>query len=142
MLHHVNKNGDQRGISSREDNIDTSIMLKAPHDYMPEDGARFICRFGKARVSTKDLNLISDTEFKLTSDESAKYAWAYGSVKKEQRIEVLRLLDEGLIQKDVAESLGISKGQVSKIRNKAVKEGYLSAKNKLTQSGFLEVSNG
>ena len=44
-------------------------------------------------------------------------------------------------QRECAEALGISKGHVSKIRNKAVKDGFLSAKNKLTQSGYSELSN-
>lgn len=56
MLHHVNKDGGQRGTSAREDNLDTSIILKTPHDYAVEDGARFITHFSKARVQTKFLN--------------------------------------------------------------------------------------
>ena len=56
------KDGGQRGTSAREDNLDISIMLKKPHDYTPEDGARFIVHFSKARVSTSRLNLIGDTE--------------------------------------------------------------------------------
>ena len=67
MLHHTNKEGGQRGTSAREDNIDISIMLKNARDYTPEDGARFIVHFTKQRIPTKDLQLISDTEFKLIS---------------------------------------------------------------------------
>ena len=32
MLHHVNKDGGQRGTSAREDNLDISVLLKSPHD--------------------------------------------------------------------------------------------------------------
>jgi putative DNA primase/helicase len=33
LLHHTNKEGGQRGTSAREDNIDTSLILKQPADY-------------------------------------------------------------------------------------------------------------
>ena len=56
MLHHTNKEGGQRGTSGREDNIDISIMLTQPADYVPEDGCRFILKFSKARIRTADLS--------------------------------------------------------------------------------------
>jgi hypothetical protein len=140
MLHHTNKDGGQRGTSAREDNIDTSIILKSPYDYSPEDGARFILHFSKARVRTKDLSLISDIEFKLIQEESGRYLWVYGNVRAKRNKEILRLLDEGIQQKEAAEILKISKGQISKVRKKAIDDGWLTEKNKLTQSGFLYVS--
>ena len=135
MLHHLSKDGKQRGTSAREDNLDISLMLKPPSSYVPEDGARFIVHFRKARVSTKDLQLISDTEFKLI-EENEKYTWQWGSVKKETRKAVLELLDENMDTKSICETLVISKGRVSQIKNQAIKDGYLSNKGKLTQSGF------
>ncbi|MEA1947003.1 MAG: AAA family ATPase [Thermodesulfobacteriota bacterium] len=140
MLHHTNKDGGQRGTSAREDNLDISMMLKKPHDYMPEDGARFIAHFGKARVQTSRLNLISDTEFKLIVDESGSYVWTFNSVKKETKNEILRLLDEGMTQTDVKSTLGIDKAYVSRIRKQAIKDGLLTPKNKLTQSGFMSLN--
>ena len=142
MLHHTNKEGGQRGTSAREDNIDISIMLKAPHDYMPEDGARFIVHFGKARVQTSRLNLIGDTEFKLIVDESGNHVWTWGSVKKEVKNEILRLLDEGLSQTDVKNTLNIDKAYVSRIRKQAIKDGFLTPKNNLTQTGFAAANEG
>jgi len=59
MLHHVNKVGGQRGTSAREDNLDVSVILKPPKNYTPEDGARFICHFSKARVKISELQAIS-----------------------------------------------------------------------------------
>ena len=140
MLHHVNKDGGQRGTSAREDNLDTSIMLKAPHDYTPEDGARFIVHFNKARVQTSRLNLLGDTEFKLILDETGDHTWTCSNVKKETRSEVLRLLDEGMTQTDIKNTLGIHKGTVSKIRTRAIKDGLLTPKNKLTQAGIMAVN--
>jgi AAA domain-containing protein/CHC2-type zinc finger protein len=140
MLHHVNKKGGQRGTSAREDNLDISLMLKKPHDYTPKDGARFIVHFSKARVSTSKLNLIGDTEFKLIINESGNHVWTFGSVRKETKNEILRLLDEGKTQTDIKNTLGIDKGYVSRIRKQAIKDGLLTSKNKLTQSGFMDVN--
>ena len=140
MLHHVNKEGGQRGTSAREDNLDISMMLKLPHDYTPEDGCRFITHFSKARVPTSNLNLIGDTEFKLIQDEAENHIWTWGSVKKRTRNEVLILLDEGMTQAEVCKTLSTDKGLISRIRKQAIREGILTSKNKLTQSGFLEIN--
>ena len=52
------------------------------------------------------------------------------------RLEVIRLLDEGLDQKSICDAVGYSKGQVSKIKSWAMNEGHLSKAGKLTQTGF------
>lgn len=140
MLHHLGKAGLQRGTSAREDNLDYSILLKSPYNYTPEDGCRFIVNFSKARVRTNELNKIADTEFKLQQDESGKLVWTWGNVKAGIKIEILRLLDEGMTQKDIKDTLGIDKGYVCRVRKQAIKSGFLTAKNKLTQSGFQELN--
>ena len=140
MLHHTNKEGGQRGTSAREDNLDISMALKKPHDYTTEDGARFIIHFNKARVQTKLLNLIGDTEFKLILDEIGNHVWVFGNVRKETKNEILRLLDEGMMQTDVKNTLGIDKGHVSRTRKQAINDGLLTPKNKLTKSGFMVVN--
>ena len=115
MLHHVNKSGGQRGTSAREDNIDASITLKAPHNYVVEDGARFVCRFTKARVPTPDLKLIADTEFRVEADDKGRYWWKWANVKAETRKTVLEMLTKGLTQAAIADSVGVSRGRVSQI---------------------------
>jgi hypothetical protein len=136
MFHHVSKEGSQRGTSGREDNIDNSIMLKPPPDYTSEDGARFICSFTKSRgVRQRDLPLTADHVFQLTEDEAGKSIWTWGTTKAETKVEILRLLDEGCKQTEVALQLGIHKGWVSRIRKRAIESGEMTYKNKLTQSG-------
>jgi 5S rRNA maturation endonuclease (ribonuclease M5) len=142
MLHHVNKDGGQRGTSAREDNIDISMMLKKPHDYTPEDGARFVIHFSKARVQTKHLNIMGDTEFKLMIDESGDHVWTYKNVRQSAKIEVIKMIDDGLDQKTIAENLNVSKGYVSQLKKQAVNDGWLSTKGKLTPTGFEHVSAG
>jgi len=139
LLHHTNKTGGQRGTSAREDNIDVSITLKRPFDYTAEDGARFIVSFQKARVATRDLSAIGDTQFQLSQDENGGLLWTWGNVRKETRIEVLKLFDEGLKNQDIVTTLNIDKGYVSRIKNQAIKDGVLSKIGKLTQSGYVKV---
>ncbi len=136
LVHHDNKTGGQRGTSARTDNLDYVIQLKQPADYMPEDGARFIVHFTKARVENRFLPLVADTEFQLTQDTGGRYVWTFKSVKAARKREVVRLLDEGGKNKDIAAAVGYSAGQVSKIRTWAIKEGILSKAGKLTPSGF------
>lgn len=135
VLHHANKNFSQRGTSSREDALDTSIILKSPFDYVPENGCSFICHFSKARVRTKDLNRIADTHFQLCEDENGELIWTHSSVKGQVRGEVLKRLEEGIKQNEIAEQLGITKGRVSQIRAEATKNGHLTPQGKLTQFG-------
>lgn len=136
MLHHLGKTGLQRGTSAREDNLDYSITLKTPHNYSPEDGCHFTTHFSKARVRTKEMNKIADMEFKLIQDENGKLAWTWGTVKPSIKNEILRLLDEGLTQTKIYTSLNIDKAYVSRVRTQAIKDGLLTEKNKLIQSGF------
>jgi hypothetical protein len=140
MLHHLGKGGLQRGTSAREDNLDYSIVLKAPPNYSPEDGCHFTTHFSKARVLTSELNQIADMEFKLIQDENGKLAWTWGSVKTQTKKEVLRLLDDGITQTEIASILNIHKGTVSKIRSQAIKDGLLTSKNKLSQTGILNIN--
>jgi hypothetical protein len=140
LLHHVGKGGGQRGTSGREDNIDSTILLRLPPDYTVEDGAKFITRFDKSRsVRTRDLPLIADTMFQLDEDQDGKLSWNWGSVKRETKVEIMKLMDDGHKQTEVAELLGITRGYVSRIVKVATKEGHLSSKGKLTQSGLRMV---
>ena len=139
MLHHEGKTGSQRGTAAREDNIDISIRLKRPHDYTPEDGARFIAHFVKARVGTSDLNKIGDTEFKLIQNETGEHTWTYGNVRAENKRLVVEMLGQGIEQKTIAETLELSKGYVSKVRKQALEEGLITKKGDLSQDGFAFV---
>ena len=134
LLHHTGKGGSQRGTSAHEDNIDCSISLCQPHDYKTEDGARFIVKFKKTRISTKELKLIQDHEFRLTQVED-HVEWACSAAKKKNQIEILRLLDEGMKQEDIAGLIGVTRPYVGKIKAKAIKERHLDSQGKLTKEG-------
>jgi RecA-family ATPase len=141
LLHHEGKEGRQRGTSGREDNIDISISLRKPVDYLPEDGARFITHFSKHRIRTRDLPLIADTEFKVMESEQDGITCVYGDVKKQKKLEILRLSDEELSVSDIAKTVDVAKSYVTKVRQEAIKGGLLSPKGRLTQIGFRTIQN-
>ena len=103
LLHHVGKGGSQRGTSAREDNIDTSIVLKQPDNYQSDDGCRFVMQFKKNRVVSGDHFLIADQEFKY---EHGK--WDYDNPKTKNKYMVWIMLDEGKPQNKIAEELKLS----------------------------------
>lgn len=116
LLHHTNKEGGQRGTSAREDNIDMSIILKHPQDYVPENGADFVLTFSKTRLPWDDLKHVQDMRFTLKQDETGRAEWTWGFMRAEIRREVVRMLQEGISGKEIAETLNISKGRVSQIK--------------------------
>lgn len=136
MLHHTNKDGGQRGTSAREDNIDMSIMLKQPANYLPENGADFILSFSKARIAYEDLPALQETRFTLGRGENGRMCWKWASVKAELKDEVLRMIDGGLPYEDIASALSISKGRISQIKADAVKRGIMTPKGKLIDDGI------
>jgi hypothetical protein len=133
LLHHAGKSGAQRGTSGREDNVDTSILLKRPADYEVTDGCRFVCSFEKDRC-TEGRHLLAEYEFHYQAG-----VWTFANSKTKNRDQVLKLLDKGKSQKEVGEELQLSKGRVSQIRREAINGGRLTDENKLTQSGFCDL---
>lgn len=139
LLHHTSKTGDQRGTSAREDNIDTSIRLIRPPGYTKEDGCKFILSFMKARVRTRYLSQITDLQFQHDEDKHGRAQWTWAGVKGESKKEILRRLNEGNSQAEVSRDLGIDKSYVSRVRKWAIEEGFLTSKNRFTQTGLLHV---
>ena len=143
MPHHVGKGGTQRGTSAREDNVDVSILLKKPSNYKPEDGARFVVKFEKSRVPTKDLPLLAEVEFKLTEDDQGRGVWVWKRTKgKTKKVEVLEMLHEGFNYDAVKKETGITKGRITQIKQEAEKKGWLDKKGKLTPDGPRFVYSG
>ncbi|MGO8989082.1 MAG: AAA family ATPase [bacterium] len=115
MEHHTGKAGSQRGTSAREDNLDISILLKRPGDYVPEDGCRFVVSFSKARVSQEALSLIGDTEFQLIQGEGGKYEFQTKNIRRAVKEEILRMLAEGVKQSEIAEALHVNRSYVNRL---------------------------
>ena len=119
LVHHANKGGGQRGTSSREDVLDTVIVLRRPQDYRPEEGARFEVHLEKAR------GIIGDDakpfEAKLIQDGDAQ-VWACRDIEDMELEMVARLHADGLPIRDIAEETGLSKSKVGRLV-KRLKQG-------------------
>lgn len=116
LIHHTGKNGDQRGTSGREDNIDFSLLLKKPKGYRAEDGARFIVQFTKHRTPHKNLHLLKDKEFKLVETDNG-YEWTFANIELAKKQAILQLCTEGFTISEIAKELKISKGYVSEVKS-------------------------
>jgi putative DNA primase/helicase len=116
LIHHTGKNGDQRGTSGREDNIDFSVLLKAPKGYRAEDGARFIVHFTKHRTPNRNLPLLKDKEFKLIETPNGS-EWTYANVEQARRDNILELISNGFSVSEISKELKIDKAYVSRVKN-------------------------
>jgi len=127
LIHHLGKDKiSARGTSGREDNIDISIILKKPNNYKVSDKARFQVVFTKHRQDVEDPEAISDLEFRLVDKK-----WEVKNSKTASEDQVANLFHEGnLNQSEIAEIVGITKGQVSKIKHKLISSGLLDKKTK------------
>ena len=123
FIHHSGKNGEQRGTSRREDVLDTVIALKRPGDYTPDMGACFEVHFEKARglfgEETKPF------EARLITTPDGLQTWGMKPLEDSTAEKVAKLLNEGIPQHEIPELLNLSKGAVSKAKQKATSMGLL-----------------
>jgi putative DNA primase/helicase len=120
FLHHEGKGGDQRGTSAIEDNINFSIRLKRPEGYRKEDGTKFVVEFTKSRrlhgenIKSFTLKLQEEgmvLDWKVIADE-----------EQNTEAQIIKSLKEGMKQKDIAKTLGVSASWVSQVVTKAKEE--------------------
>jgi len=124
MVHHANKEGEQRGISRREDVLDLVMALRRPSDYEPQDGARFELHFEKARGL---FGAITDPiEAKLVTDDAGVARWDWRPAQVGELDRAAALLRDGLNPSQVAAELGISKAKGYRLRQKLVEMGLLA----------------
>ena len=124
FIHHAGKKGDQRGTSKREDLLDVVIELKRPADYIPEQGARFIVNFTKARHLLGDQD--QSFEACLMNRDDGKTAWKITTLSEGTLNQVVKLANSGLSQKEITEKLGVNKSTVSRHYREAVAEGLIT----------------
>jgi len=137
MIHHEGKGKTgPRGTSSREDNIDSSIILRKPKDYEAhKDGCRFIVNFSKQRIDHKHLDYVTPVEMKLVENSKGFLNWVTVDVKRKSIKDILKMLDEGMKQSEIAQELKVTRPYVNKVKNKAQRDGLLDEHNRLTIIG-------
>lgn len=112
FIHHAGKGGQQRGTSRKEDVLDTVIVLKQSRNYNPKDGAKFEVHFEKSRGFSGDAAL--PFEVHLTTSESGMVEWSCSTLKKSDTDVIIELSKEGITQREIAKTLGMSLGSVNK----------------------------
>ncbi len=116
FVHHSGKNGEQRGTSRKEDVLDTSIELRHPTNYDESEGCQFELQFRKSRgLHGED---VQRTYASLTDG-----IWSFRPLEKENYERVIDCFEKGmLLQKEIANEIGISQSQVSRYIRKAKNE--------------------
>jgi len=128
FIHHAGKNGEQRGTSKKEDQLDITIVLKRPSDYEPNQGARFEVHFGKARHLTGDD--AQAIEAWLTQDEKGNQAWTMKTLCESTLDRVVELANLGMSQTEIAIELAIHKSSVCRAYKRAVTDGLIKKESK------------
>ena len=124
MLHHANKDGEQRGTSQREDALDVVISMRRPSDYTPQEGARFELHFEKARGLRGDA--VEPIEVRLDTDNIGVPRWHWQPLEQTAFERAVTLLRLGLRPLQVARELGFARARVYRMRDKAKAMGLLA----------------
>lgn len=116
ILHHAGKDGSSRGTSRRQDALDTVIKLERPYAYQQSEGAVFEVHFEKNRSFRGDA--AEPVQLSHTIEDGIS-CWDLSRVTNDKEEEVIRLIEEGMKQIDVAEAIGVSQSNVSKLLKSA-----------------------
>ena len=129
LIHHSGKGGDQRGTSSREDQLDTVIKLSPLPDADATRGAQFRISFSKSRGCYGSD--VEDIEAYLCEIAGVP-TWTWKAVEESNTQRLLSLVRDGIDNvTDAAIELDLTKGAVSKLKKKLVASGDLKVGVKL-----------
>jgi hypothetical protein len=124
FIAHAGRNGFMRGTSRREDAAFWVIQLtEAKEACEIQNGARFVARFVKNRNATEAACPPLEWHFNLPKGE----ARAIVNCKTMSTAQIFRQwIEDGVTSAtDIADEMGISKGQVSKLAKRGMAEGWL-----------------
>ncbi|HML52674.1 MAG TPA: AAA family ATPase [Solidesulfovibrio magneticus] len=114
VVHHANKNGGQRGTSSREDVMDTVIALLPVKNHTPADGARFEVHLQKARGLAGPG---ADPFVARLVAKDGTFQWTTHSLS-ENVDKILSLADQGKTVREIAKLTDIPKSTVQRTLDK------------------------
>lgn len=130
FIHHAGKDGNQRGTSKREDILDVVLELKRPVDYQPDQGARFIVNFTKARHLSGNESQSFEAML-ITID--GKQIWTTKPASESTFDQVVELANlGGMSQTDIAKELGVDKSTVCRAFKTAKERGLITEKPRAT----------
>lgn len=135
LIHHAGKAGDQRGSSGREDFLDVSIQLVSPKGYQQEDGCNVDVILTKARSiwgeEAKPFN------FRIIPSGEG-LTWATKEKDAPKKDVIIAMLGQKIPATDIATSLNKSRGYVYKVKDEAIKQGYLEKDGGFTAEGEVQ----
>jgi len=112
LIHHANKNGQQRGTSKKEDVMDTVIALRRPEDYDPSEGARFEVHYEKARHFYGDAAEPFEVQLKEQDD---RYFWVVIELAQDDETQMITdLYKQGLSVRNIAKEIGLHRSKVER----------------------------
>ena len=149
LVDHLGKGGEQRGTSSRKDNVDNVIYIKKQKKYGAQYGCKFDLSFNKFRgkVESDSRNLVKNRQFWYKQNVYGQWVWDYTSSMLKNSFDVLKdLVDVDLTLTQIAQRYGISQPTVTRMKQMFIDQGYLNENNGyrlLTESGqdFLRQAN-
>jgi len=127
VVHHANKEGEQRGTNRREDVLDVVMALRQPADWQAGDGARFEVHFEKARGLRGEA--IEPIEAHIETDNLDVARWAWRPLHQTNLERFVAMMQEGLSARQAGSELGLSNGTTYRLRNKARRLGLIKAKD-------------
>lgn len=122
IVHHPGKNGEQRGASSREGNVDTMIKLKRIPGHKIENGCKFQVEFQKTRSEHPEQ--LCTTTWSLELDHPNLWNWKceLEPIHKVKKItlseQIDKMIDEGCSNDDILEHVQGSKQSLISQRRK------------------------
>ena len=134
MVHHTNKQGEQRGSGARLETLNLQITLSPLPSREDTEQAGFYVTFPKHRNVWGDA--ITPIEVTLHEEKDGALRWEWRSKEESSEEKLLSLVREGVERvKDAAEMMGLTEGAVSKLKKKLVDKGILQNKAKLALTG-------
>src|SRR5262249_31256880 len=124
FLHHAGKGGAQRGTSRREDVLDAVISLRRPSDYSSDQGCRFELHYEKCRGFYGDDAQPFEARYEVRDGAAV---WTRTEIVDAERARVVAVLKDGMSIREAAETLGIHRSKVERLRRKAMDNGELSS---------------
>jgi hypothetical protein len=122
VVRHAGKNGEQRGVSNREDLLDTSISLRRPSDYSPAEGARFEVHVAKGRGLRGRPALPFEARLETREDRAT---WTVKGIEDVESARVKVLLADGMSIRDIAEETGIARSTVHRLKKKLERDAEI-----------------
>ncbi len=124
LVHHAGKSGAQRGTSGAEDSLDFILKLERPSGYQEDQGCDIDVTFQKARsIYGPDAAPFNFKIVKAGGEDGL--AWEVTPKEAKKDVLIIAMLGNGKTGSETAKAAKVTRGYVSRVKFRALKEGYL-----------------